>query len=423
MDPDEIIRLRRDFHRHAEPAFLEIRTSSIVVARLRGLGIEVRRGTEAMRTDGVARYPDAMTRERIRGRAVESGADPDLAACAAGEGTAVIAEIAGNRPGPTWGVRCDMDALPLAEATDEDHRPTALGFACQDGFMHACGHDGHTAIGLALAARLSDHDFPGRVRILFQPAEEGGRGAAAMIAAGAADGIDRFVAVHLGLGLPSGLVAGGCEGLLATHKLRAVYRGEAAHASGAPEQGRNALVGAASALLNVMALPRYAAADTRLNVGTLHGGDNVNIVPSYAEMTLEARSTDADICDALTARVEAVLRGAAAMHDLTVVIERTGGSTTMTCDRQLVDAIVAIAAEKYGDERAVALRPLGGSDDASLFAREVQGAGGLATYMLVGGGNRAPHHHPSFDIDEASIPVAVDVLEALLRGTANGRTA
>jgi aminobenzoyl-glutamate utilization protein A len=423
VDPGEIIRLRRDFHRYAEPAFTEIRTSSIVTARLEGLGVEARRGREAMRTDAVARYPDPATREKMRARAVEAGADPELAARATAEGTAVIAEIAGNRPGPTWGIRCDMDALPLTESTDQDHKPAALGFACQDGFMHACGHDGHTAIGLALAARLSDHDFPGRVRILFQPAEEGGRGAAAMIAAGAADGIDRFVAVHLGLGLPSGLVSGGCEGLLATHKLRAMFRGEAAHASGAPEQGRNALVGAATAVLNVMALPRYAAADTRINVGTLHGGDNVNIVPSYAEMTLEARATDADICDALTARVEGVLRGAAAMHDLTVEIERTGGSATMTCDRQLVDAIVGIAAQRYGEERAVPQRRLGGSDDASLFARAVQGAGGLATYMLVGGGNRAPHHHRSFDIDEACIPVAVDVLEALLRGTPHGTTA
>jgi aminobenzoyl-glutamate utilization protein A len=417
VGPEEIIGQRRDFHRYAEPAFLEIRTSSIVAARLRDLGIPTRRGSDAMRIGGVAHYPETATRKRLLARALEAGADPALARLAAEEGTAIVAEITGDRPGPTWGVRCDMDALPLTEASDEDHFPAAAGFSCPDGFMHACGHDGHTAIGIALASRLADHDFAGRVRILFQPAEEGGRGAAAMIAAGAADDIDRFVAVHLGLGLPAGVVAGGCEGLLATHKLRAVFRGEAAHASGAPEQGRNALVGAASALLNVMALPRYSSADTRLNVGTLHGGDNVNIVPSYAEMTLEARSVDADVCDALTARVEAVLRGAATMHDLTVDIERTGGSTTMTCDRPLVDAIVAIAAERYGEERAIPLRPLGGSDDASLFAQQVQRRGGLATYMLVGGGNRAPHHHPAFDIDEAAIPVAVDMLEALVRGT------
>ncbi len=413
----ELTRVRRDVHRYAEPAFLEIRTSSIVAARLRALEVPFRQGRDAMRVAGVAAYPDDATREAMRARAVGTGADPDLAACAAAEGTAIIAEIEGSRPGPTWGIRCDMDALPLTEAVDDRHPPAVGGFACADGFMHACGHDGHVAIGLALAEQLADRDFAGRVRIFFQPAEEGGRGAAAMIAAGAAEGVDRFVAVHLGMGQPTGTVFGGCEGLLATHKLRAVFTGEASHASGAPEQGRNALVGAASALLNVMALPRYSTADTRLNVGTLHGGDNVNIVPARAEMTLEARSVDADVCDELTGRVEAVLRGAAAMHALAVDIERTGGSTTMACDAELVDAIVALAAARYGKERAFPAHSLGGSDDASLFAREVQRQGGLATYMLVGGGNQAPHHNPYFDIDEASMPVAVEVLDALVRST------
>ena len=418
MELAELSRLRRDFHAHAEPAFLEIRTSSLVAGRLLPLGIPLRRGRDAMAVDGVTAYPDEETRDVRRARAVETGADPDLAALAADGGTAIVAEIEGGRPGPTWGIRCDMDALPLREATDERHVPAAKGFACADGFMHACGHDGHTAIGIALAERLSaDRRFPGRVRILFQPAEEGGRGAASMIAAGAAQGVDRFVAVHLGMGQPAGTVVGGAVGLLATHKLRASFRGVASHAAGAPEEGRNALVGASTALLNVMALPRYASADTRLNVGTLHGGDNVNIVPSHAEMTLEARSVDSDVCEDLTRRVEAVVRSAAAMHALEVDIERTGGSTTMECDAKLVDAIVAIATARYGTERAVPLHRMGGSDDASLFAREVQRQGGLATYMLVGGGNEAPHHNPYFDIDETSMPVAVDVLDELIRST------
>ncbi|WP_420313623.1 M20/M25/M40 family metallo-hydrolase [Actinopolymorpha alba] len=89
----------------------------------------------------------------------------------------------------------------------------------------------------------------------------------------------------------------------------------------------------------------------------------------------------------------------------------------MDCDAALVDAVVAIAAAKYGDDRAHRLHQMGGSDDASLFAREVQRQGGLATYMLVGGGNQAPHHNPYFDIDEAAIPVAVDVLDELIRST------
>ncbi len=415
MKFDEMVRLRRDFHGHAEPAFVEIRTSSLIVARLHALGITTRRGKEAMRIDGVAAYPDEQSRRLMLGRAVENGADAQLAELAATDGTAVVAEIDGDRPGPSWAIRCDIDALPLTEATDQQHLPAAQGFACRDGYMHACGHDGHIVIGLALAERLADRDFPGRVRILFQPAEEGGRGAAAMIAAGVVADIDRFIAVHLGFGEPVGTVFAGCDGLLATHKLRAIFKGEAAHAASAPEKGRNALISAATALLNVMALPRYSIADTRINVGTLHAGDNVNIVPSRAEMTLEVRSTDDDVCNELADRVRAVLSGAAAMHSVTAEIERTGGSTTMHCDRQLIEAIVAFAAARYGAERVVADRKGSGSDDASLFAREVQQRGGLATYMMVGGGNQAPHHNPRFDIDERSIPVAVDILDHLIR--------
>ncbi|MER6992184.1 amidohydrolase [Saccharopolyspora hirsuta] len=416
MHFDELVALRRDFHRYAEPAFLEIRTSSIVVSRLRELGLEPLTGQAAMRAETVVDYPTAEQRELFAERAVRTGADAGNVERAAEFGTAVIAEVRGNRPGPTWGLRFDMDALPLTESDSPDHAPAANGFRCDYGAMHACAHDGHTAIGLGLASRLvADNDFAGTARFLFQPAEEGGRGAASMLAAGAVDGVDRFVAVHLGLDEPAGEVSGGIRGLLATTKMRATFTGTAAHAAGAPEQGSNALVTAASALLNVMALPRYSTADTRINVGTLHGGDNVNIVPSWAQMTLEARSTDSDVSASLTERIKTALRGSGEMHGVAVDVVETGGSSTMDCDAELVDAINAIAAELPGATTGDGFKQMGGSDDASLFAREVQRNGGIATYMTVGGGNTAPHHNPLFDIDERSIPVALDTLERLIR--------
>ena len=309
-----------------------------------------------------------------------------------------------------------MDALPLAEAADPRHRPAAEGFRSRhEGVMHACGHDGHVAIGIALAHRLADRDFPGRVRFLFQPAEEGVRGARAMVAGGTAEGLDRFVAVHLGLDVPPAVVVGGANGAFATTKLRAVFVGVASHAAAAPQEGRNALVGAATALLNVMALPRWSTADTRVNVGTLHGGDNVNIVPARAELTCEARSTDGAVSDDLTGRVKRVLRGAAEMHGLEVDIAETGAATTIRSDSELAERIEQVARERYGDAAVGDAMPLRGSDDASLFMREVQRAGGLATYAIVGGGNPAPHHNPAFDVDESALPVAVDVLEGLVR--------
>ncbi|MCI2420740.1 amidohydrolase [Saccharopolyspora sp. K220] len=416
MQFDELVALRRDFHRYAEPAFLEIRTSSIVVSHLRKLGLEPLTGQAAMRAETVVDYPTAQRRELVAERAVNTGADAASVEHAAEFGTAVIAEVTGNRPGPTWGLRFDMDALPLAESDSSEHAPAALGFRCDYGAMHACAHDTHTTIGLGLASRLvADNDFAGTVRFLFQPAEEGGRGAASMLAAGAADGVDRFVAVHLGLDEPAGKVSGGIQGLLATTKMRANFSGTAAHAAGAPEQGANALVTAASALLNVMALPRYSTADTRINVGTLHGGDNVNIVPSWAEMTLEARSTDTEVSKDLTERIKNALLGSGAMHGVSVDVVETGGSATMDCDAELVDTINQIAAGLPEAKTGNGFQQMGGSDDASLFARAVQQQGGIATYMTVGGGNTAPHHNPLFDIDETAMPVALDVIERLIR--------
>jgi aminobenzoyl-glutamate utilization protein A len=418
----DLAALADDIHAHPEVGFLEIRTAGTVLRHLRGLPFTVRTGAEAMRPDVVAGYPDEPTRERAAEQAAATGADPGDVETLRREGTAVIAEIEGARPGPTWGLRFDMDALPLTEAVETRHRPAAEGFRSRhEGVMHACGHDGHVAIGIVLAHRLADRDFPGRVRFLFQPAEEGVRGARAMVAAGAADGLERFVAVHLGLDVPAGVVVGGTEGAFATTKLRAVFAGVASHAAAAPQEGRNALVGAATALLNILALPRWSTADTRLNVGTLHGGDNVNIIPARAELTCEARSTDGAVSDDLTERVKRVLRAAAEMHGLEVQIEETGGSTTIRSDPELADQLGQVARARYGEAAVGGATPMRGSDDASLFMREVQRAGGLATYAIVGGGNPAPHHNPYFDIDESALPVAVDVLEDLIRSAGPAR--
>ncbi len=217
--------------------------------------------------------------------------------------TAVVAELAGDRPGPTVALRFDMDALPLVESADPRHFPTANGFrSAYEGVMHACGHDGHVAIGIALAGLLADRRFPGRVRLLFQPAEEGVRGARAMAAAGAVDGVDVFYATHLGMGLPVAAVAAATTGRFATGKFVARFTGRAAHASGSPESGRNALIAAATAALNVQALPRFAAADTRVNVGRLVAGTAANIVPAQAELAFEVRSTDSAVLAELARR-------------------------------------------------------------------------------------------------------------------------
>ncbi len=141
-----------------------------------------------------------------------------------------------------------MDALDLSEALDDSHRPFRDGFAsCNPGMMHACGHDGHTTIGLGLAQVLKQYEaqLNGTIKLIFQPAEEGTRGARAMVAAGALDGVDYFTAIHIGTGVPEGTVICGSDNFMATTKFDVRFTGVAAHAGGKPEEGRNALLAAA----------------------------------------------------------------------------------------------------------------------------------------------------------------------------------
>ena len=422
-ETDRLVRLRRDLHAHAELPFLEVRTAARILQELADLPVTVRWGSDAMRADAVAEYPDDATRRAAGERAVSAGADADVVRRLVGEGTAVIAEIAGNRPGPVWALRFDIDALPIVESADPDHLPAARGFRCDAGTMHACGHDGHTAIGLMLARRLADRDFAGTVRLLFQPAEEGARGAAAMIPAGAVAGADRFLGLHLGNSLPVGTMVGTAVGLQATVKFAAEFTGVAAHAAGGPQHGRNALAAAATATVALLGLPRSSDGVTNVNVGTLHGGSATNIIPDGAALTGEVRSDSEAVCADLLAAAERVLDASAAMYGVTVAHRVTARSTTLDSDAELVDQVLRPAAARYGRDLLRRTAVLSASDDASLLAAEVQRAGGLSTYLLVGSGNPAPHHHPRFDIDEKSLPIALQWLDDIVRGRSGGPVA
>ncbi|HEY3687865.1 MAG TPA: amidohydrolase [Streptosporangiaceae bacterium] len=410
--PEDVTELRRVFHARPESAFTEMWTSATVAAELRRLGYRVRTGPDAMDVSLVPALPEPGALAAAGDRAREWGAAAaDLDAVRRGH-TAVIADLDGDRPGPSVAVRVDMDALPLRESAAQEHAPARGGFAsAHDGFMHACGHDAHVAIGLALARRLAGRGFPGRVRLLFQPGEEGGRGARAMLGAGAVDDVDRLYAIHVGLGLPSGTIAAGTHGFFATAKLRVTFTGRQAHASAAPEEGRNALLAAASATLGLHALPRFGAADTRVNVGVLHAGTAPNIVAAHAELLAELRSPDGGVCEELERRARAVLDGAATAHGVAVEVERIGASTTADCDPGPVRAVAEAARGVPGVAAVADTHPIGASDDATLLMRAVQANGGEAAYVGIGASSPAPHHSPEFDIDETCLPIAVATLE------------
>jgi len=210
-------------------------------------------------------------------------------------------------------------------------------------------------------------------------------------------------------------VVGSCTGGLATRKLLVNFTGRASHAAGAPEQGRNALLAAAVSATGIMSIPRYSTADTRLNVGTLHAGDGVNIVPATAELTCEARATDDDIVDEIVERIRAVVAGSSLAYGVSHEVAIMGRASRITPDPELVDAIVAVAQRHPAVDTVVPTMDFPGSDDANLLIRRVQQQGGTGAYMMVGTSSPGPHHSENFDIDEGSILVGIDLLESLIR--------
>jgi aminobenzoyl-glutamate utilization protein A len=415
MDREQLIGFRRDLHRYAEPGFLEYRTAGRIEAAVAGLPVIIRSGADVQDLSGVVNYPDQATRAHWAELATAAGADPARTAFFSKHGTALVAEATGNRPGPTWALRTDIDALPIREADDDQHLPAREGYNSATGAMHACGHDLHATIGVGLLHRLADHDFPGTVRIFFQPAEEGVRGAQTMIDAGVLAGVDRMLGVHVAGGKPTSTIIGSVTGGMATRKLAVTFRGVAAHASGSPQDGRNALLAAAMASLGIMSLPRFGGTDTRLNVGTLHAGDNVNIVPALAQLTCEARADDDDVIDDLTERVRNVIAGAAAAYGVEQQALITGRAVTLAPDAELVDKIILAANKLAGVPEIIRSGQQGGSDDVNLMIRGVQVNGGQGAYINVGANSPAPHHNPYFSPDEQSIFTAVDLLETLFR--------
>ncbi|MDP3071552.1 MAG: amidohydrolase [Opitutaceae bacterium] len=408
--PAQLTAWRRDFHRHPELGFCEFRTAARVAGELEKLGWHVAAGAEVMRAEARMEVPPAAEIAAARAEALRDGADPAWVARFGDGLTGVVGTLDTGRPGPTVAFRVDLDALPVCESDDPSHAPTREHFSsARPGRMHACGHDGHTAIGLGLAATLPAlaRDWRGRIKLIFQPAEEGCRGAKSMVAAGVLADVDHYFATHLGISLTeTGAVACGADHILATVKLDATFRGVAAHAGVDPHLGRNALLAAATATVQLHAIARHGAGASRINVGLLEGGSGRNVIADRAVLKLEVRGATTPICQWMAVEAERVLRAAAAMHGVEVVVENMGEAGSAPCDAA-ARAVVRRAAERSGAPRIVEFAPLGGSEDATLMMEAVQARGGSATYLIVGTPLPAGHHHPRFDLDEAALPRAV----------------
>lgn len=405
---------RRDFHRYPETGFLEMRTASIVAAELDALGFKLQCGKEVMDENYCMGKPSEAVTSKHAVWAKENGANMDYFHHFEEGYTGIVATWDTGREGPTIAIRVDMDALDIHESEVENHLPNKEGFRSKiSNKMHACGHDAHTAIGLGLATKIkeNEHDLNGTIKLIFQPAEEGTRGAKSMVKANVVDDIDYFIAIHIGTGVPHRHFVASTNGFFATSKLDITFKGVASHAGGKPEEGKNALLAAANAATNIYAISRHSDGPTRVNVGEMHAGTGRNIIPHEAVLKVETRGETSAINDYVKQQVESIAEGAARMYQNEVEIELVGEGISCRGSRELAAVLHRVATEHPSIENSVVeSNNNAGSEDATYFMQAVQENGGLATYCIFGTELAAGHHNEKFDINEETMIYSVDIL-------------
>jgi len=370
----EMIARRRDFHRHPELGFQEVRTAGVVTRVLTDLGLEVRTGVGQ---------------------------------------TGVIGLIEGERPGPTVLLRFDMDALPIQEENAVDYASTTTGV------MHACGHDGHTAIGLTVARLLTEAraGLAGTFKFVFQPAEEGLGGARAMVADGALEGpvpVASF-GMHLWNTKPLGWIAS-TDGpvMSAADRFTVKLHGRGGHAA-SPKESRDPVVAAAhiiSALQSVVSRNVDALDQAVLSVTSIHAGTAFNIIPETAEILGTVRTFTPDVRDRVIERFNALVAGLATAFEVESSVEYQSGTKAVSNNAELAARVRELAAFVPGVTHIVAGERTMGSEDMSEFMDDRPGV-----YFFVGSRNderglNFGHHHPRFDFDERALVTGAALVAA-----------
>ncbi|MFC7221647.1 amidohydrolase [Halalkalicoccus sp. GCM10025322] len=412
---DHLIELRRDLHRHPEPAWREFYTTCRIVEELERIGVDdIYVGREAIDPDERMAVPDSSELVEWFTQAREAGAKQDVLDRLDGGYTGCVAVLRRGE-GPTVGLRVDIDGLLREESREETHVPASEGFRSEhEGAMHACGHDGHTTIGLGVLEAIKESDFSGTLKVFFQPGEEMIAGGKAMAEGRHLADVDYLLALHLGLDHPTGEVVAGIDGFLAVSHLHAEFSGEPAHAGAAPNEGENAVQTMATAIGNLYAIPRHQDGATRVNAGQVGGGTASNIVPEHAFIEGEVRGETTELMTYMRERADRVLRGAAEMHGCEVDIETRGRAPSARSDAELADVVSTIASGVEGVDRVLERDALGGSEDATYLMREVQKNGGYAAYVGIGTDHPGGHHTATFDIDERSIGIGIDVISGAI---------
>lgn len=372
----KIIAYRRDFHKYPELGWTEYRTSSLIAKRLAELGYEVKVGTDILKAEDRMGLPSREVLDEAWERAIRQGGDIKFMEAMKNGFTGAVGIIS-NGDGPVRAFRFDIDALPIQESIDEEHRPNKEGFASiNDGIMHACGHDCHAAIGLGVAEILMSlkDKIKGTIKLIFQPAEEGVRGAKSMVTKGLLDDVKAVIGSHV-KEYPVGNIASGLSGYKATTKFDVLIQGKPAHAGGNPQDGNNALMAAATATLNLYAIQRHKDGPTRINVGKLVAGSGRNIIPDIAYMMVETRGSTSALNSYMYEKAINIIKTSCQMQDCTYEIIPMGEAPSGKSDAAMMK-LVEETAKEIGGYDILDSEESGGSEDFTYMMAKVQENGG-----------------------------------------------
>jgi hippurate hydrolase len=372
----EFVQLRRDIHRHPELAFEEHRTSDLVATKLEGWGYAVHRGLG---------------------------------------GTGVVGTLQRGTSARSLGLRADMDALPIEEATG------VAWTSSKPGLMHACGHDGHTAMLLAAAkAMASDASFDGTLNLIFQPAEEGGGGAVRMMADGLFDvhPCDAVFALHNMPGVPQGhFVFRDGAAMASSDYVTIRVHGTGGHGA-MPHRAADPLVAASSIVMALQTIvarnvdPLHTAVVT---VGALHAGQANNVIPALATLELSVRALDAEVRRLLEQRIKALVAAQAESFGVTAEIDWRPGYCVLVNSVPETDFARQVARDLVGPERVTLQGPaLTGSEDFAFMLEKIPGS-----YLLIGNGDgdsagACMVHNPAYDFNDDNIAIGAAYWVALV---------